>query len=119
MADKLAGEITTIDPVQQAKDNYDSKLRSILEPEFDGQYVAIHPESGDYLVERCRGQSLRAMIERHPDGPISIRHIGIADEGLRARMRGEWPISIANNQRDMHGRQPIGGDRARRRPRGA
>jgi hypothetical protein len=118
MEEKSSNVTITVDPLDDARSLYELKLRSMLEPDFDGQWVAIHAQSGDYLVDRWPGKVHRAMEARHPSGPILIRRIGIADEGLRARMCGEWPPSIANNQRDIHG-EPIGGDRTRRRPRGA
>jgi len=55
---------------------YDRELRSKLEPEHDGQYVAIYPETLEYIVEPRFGRSFRAMRTIHPNGPIIVRCIG-------------------------------------------
>jgi len=73
----------------QAMQFYDAELRSVLEPRFNGQYVAIHPSTREYVVERGPGKALRALRARRPEGQIVIHHIGPASSGLKARLRGE------------------------------
>ena len=36
--------------IEQAKHTYDERLASKLEPEHNGEIVAIEPESGDYFL---------------------------------------------------------------------
>jgi len=75
----------------RALDFYDAELRPLLEPQRNGQYVAIHPATCDYVVDRRPGKAFRALRAQQPQGPIVLRHIGTADADLRARLRGELP----------------------------
>lgn len=67
---------------------YDQNLKSLLEPEYDNQFVAIHVDSGDYEVAKSSGNAMRAILARHPiDGRLVIRKIGSEPEyGLAARI---------------------------------
>lgn len=67
---------------------YDEKLKAILEPERNNEFVAIHVDSGDYEVAKTSGKATRAILERHPiDGRLVIRKIGPEPEyGLAARI---------------------------------
>jgi hypothetical protein len=85
----VEGFNATDDSVDRARTIYDSQLRERLEPEYNGQWVAIHPDTGDYIVERRFGKAFRALKAKHPDGSVVVRYIGIADAGLRARLFGE------------------------------
>ena len=71
---------------------YDQKLKVLLEPSNNDQYVGIHVPSEDYAVGRSSGDAMRAILRRHPvDGQVVIRKIGPEpDYGLAARvMAGE------------------------------
>jgi hypothetical protein len=46
---------------------YEEKLKTILEPEYNGQVVAIHVDSGDYVVAKNSPDAMRAMHSRYPD----------------------------------------------------
>lgn len=74
---------------EQPLDIYESGLRAILEPLHNGQYVAIHPSTGDHVLARGPGKAHRAMRARQPEGRIILRRIGTADSGLQARILGE------------------------------
>lgn len=66
---------------------YDAHLRAILEPAHDKEFVAIHPDTGDYAVARWSGDAMRALRARHPEGSMWIRKIGSEPEyGLAARL---------------------------------
>jgi hypothetical protein len=67
---------------------YESKLREILEREHDGEYVAIHVDSGDYAVGGTFVAAARELRKRHePDGRVFGRRIGnIPDYLLAARI---------------------------------
>lgn len=55
---------------------YENKLRSILEPQFNGQFVAIDVESGDYEVaSEARDASIR-LRERHPEAQVLVERVG-------------------------------------------
>jgi hypothetical protein len=80
--DKAGAEV-----VQLGKALYD-RMRPELEATADGQYVAIHVDSGDFRVADSTAKATRALLEQHPiDGRIFIRKIGDEPEyGLAARL---------------------------------
>ncbi len=71
---------------------YDEKLKAILEPDKNNQFVAIHVPTSDFSVGRSSGDAMREILKRHPvDGQLIIRRIGPEpDYDLAARvMAGE------------------------------
>ena len=79
------------DAVQQAREFYNIELRPRMEELYDGQYVAIHPESRSYNVQPGYGKAFRELRTQQPLGPIIVHNIGFANSGLKARLRGEQP----------------------------
>ena len=67
---------------------YDTKLKPLLEPEHNGQFVAIHVDTGDYATGRSSSVATQALLKRHPiDGRLVVRKIGPEPEfGLAARL---------------------------------
>lgn len=66
---------------------YERKLRALLEPEQNGRAVAIHPDSGEYVVADTLPEARRLLRERHPDGMTTSRTIGAAaDEDTLRRL---------------------------------
>jgi hypothetical protein len=57
---------------------YSERFRALLEPDFNGQIVAIHLETGDYEVDKDSSKAHLAVRRRHTDGIIMVRDIGIA-----------------------------------------
>lgn len=83
---------TELSPVaQQALNLYETELRSLLEPEFSGQAVAIHVDTRDYEVAATHSAAARALLARRPaDGRIVTLTIGPpsdADLRLTSRMQ--------------------------------
>lgn len=77
---------------QLGSEIYETRLRTLVEAEFDGQYVAIHVDTGDYETAKNRTYAARNLLKRHPiDGRIYVRKIGNEpDYVLAARiMAGE------------------------------
>ena len=73
---------------------YDEKLKSILEPEFNGKIVAIHLDTGDYEVANNSPTASRAIRARHPEGLMMVTDIGPARmDGLTLRMMSSQMIS--------------------------
>ncbi len=65
---------------------YETK-KSLLEPEFNNQYVAIHVDTGDYAVAKTSAAATRALHLRHSPGRAYTRKIGNEPEyGLAARL---------------------------------
>lgn len=68
---------------------YDAQLKHMLEPEHNGQIVAIHTETGDYAVAKNSPDARRALRARQPDGPIMTTNIGPAQmDSLTLRYLG-------------------------------
>ncbi len=66
---------------------YDTALRSVLEPEFNGQVVAIDVQSGDHAVADTSPAAMRALRQRRPQAVLLIRTIGPETRhGLVARV---------------------------------
>src|SRR5262249_34854416 len=55
---------------------YNERLKGILEPEYYGQTVAIHLDSGEYAVGANSPAALRALRERRPAGKVMTMTIG-------------------------------------------
>jgi hypothetical protein len=47
---------------QRGVDIYEEHLKTLLEPDANGQFVAIHVESGDHAVERFPGGGLSSRL---------------------------------------------------------
>lgn len=69
---------------------YDEKLQAELEPEQIGRGLAIHLESGDYLVADTPTHAGHAMRRLHPEGGTVTLRIGLRpDHALLARIGPE------------------------------
>ncbi len=84
-------ELLPFNPIEQAREFYDTELRSRMEEFHSGQYVAIHPESRSYSVQPGYSKAFRELRALQPLGPIIVHNIGFASSGLKARLRGEQP----------------------------
>ncbi len=67
---------------------YETKLKSLLEPTHNGEYIAIHVDTGDYALGPSWIDAKRILRQRHPrDGRVIGRKIGSEPEyGLAARL---------------------------------
>ena len=53
------------------------RLRAMLEPELNGQHIAIHVDTGDYATAKFSTVAAHELSRRHPvDGRIFSRLIG-------------------------------------------
>ncbi len=65
-------------------------LQAELEPEQVGRGLAIHPDSGDYLVADTPTHAGHAMRVRHPEGGTVTLRIGLLpDYALLGRLGPE------------------------------
>jgi hypothetical protein len=55
---------------------YDEKLKQILEPEHDGEFVAIEPESGEYFLNREAGEAISEGNQFFPHKKLFLIRIG-------------------------------------------
>ncbi len=69
---------------------YRESLKAELEPEQIGRGLAIHPDSGDYLVADTPTHAGHAMRVRHPEGGTVTFRIGMMpDYALLGRLGPE------------------------------
>jgi len=53
------------------------RLKPALEPEFNGQHIAIHVDTEDYALAKFSTLAARELSHRHPvDGRIFSRQVG-------------------------------------------
>lgn len=55
---------------------YEERLKSVLEPAHNGQSVAIHLDTGDYVVDRNWSRAIRKLRETHKEGFVYSLFIG-------------------------------------------
>ena len=55
---------------------YDENLKQILEPEHNGEFVSIEPESGQYFVAKTDGEALYKGNQEFPDKILYLLRIG-------------------------------------------
>ncbi|MGO8671189.1 MAG: hypothetical protein ACLQVD_07495 [Capsulimonadaceae bacterium] len=74
---------------------YDANLKLILEPEHNGEYVALHVGTGNYYIGKTASAASRELFDHHPpDGKMVLRKIGMEPEyGLIARLNAGDPAS--------------------------
>jgi hypothetical protein len=78
------------DMTQRALTFYRERLQAELEPGQTGRGLAIHPDSGDYLVADTPTHAGHAMRLRHPEGGTVTLQIGLKiDYALLARLGPE------------------------------
>ncbi len=66
---------------------YEEKLKPLLEPFHNNEFVSIHVETEEYALGASSGDALRAIRKRHPRGWLVILKIGDEPEwGLAARL---------------------------------
>ena len=59
------------------QDLYESRIRGLVEADHIGRYIAIHVDTGDYVVARTTAEATRTLLKTHPrDGRIFLRRIG-------------------------------------------
>jgi hypothetical protein len=73
---------------------YNRKLKALLEPDLNGQVVAIHLDSEDYEVHTQSSRALGALRSRHPEGLVVTTDIGPVDpfDPLSLRMLGKHSL---------------------------
>jgi hypothetical protein len=75
---QTTSEPTSLSPLaEQARALYDTRLKTVLEPQYLGQAVAIRPDTGNYAVGPTHSKAAAALLARHqPDGRIVTLTIG-------------------------------------------
>ena len=86
--DELLDEVT-----QRGAQIYETELKASLESNAMGQVVAIHPESGEYVVASREEEAVTELRARQPGGLLVVRRIGPPTPGdlrLAARLEGRF-----------------------------
>ena len=85
--DERAEALARGDVAQRGRALYENKLKAVLEPEYNNRFVAIHPDSGEYVVADSTGNAMRAIRKSRPQGRLYLTKIGPEPEyGLTARI---------------------------------
>ena len=75
---------------------YRERLQAELEPEQTGRGLAIHPDSGDYLVADTPTHAGHAMRVRHPEGGTVTLRIGLPPDYAILSRLGPEPYSSSS-----------------------
>ena len=70
---------------------YRDTLQAELEPEQIGRGLAIHPDSGDYVVADTPTHAGHAMRVRHPEGGTVTIRIGVPVDDIVSPRLGPEP----------------------------
>jgi len=79
MAAGRADVITKVNPKKlaaQGEKIYDEKLKGILEPEHNGEIVAIEVESGDYFLGNSIVEATEKAKRKYPDRLFHVIKVG-------------------------------------------
>lgn len=64
------------DLAERAEALYAERLRQLLEPEHNGEFLVIEPDSGDYFLGRTLMEASRAAREKHPGRLTHVMRVG-------------------------------------------
>ncbi len=70
------GADTTDDLAENGQRLYDERLRALLEPEHEGEFVAIEPDTERYFLGRTGLAALRAGRRELPDKLFYLLRVG-------------------------------------------
>lgn len=68
--------------IEKARDLYESRLRKLLEPTYDGQFVAIEPLSGAYFVAPDRLAAYRKGKAAGHAADLVLMRVGRSSPGV-------------------------------------
>jgi hypothetical protein len=93
---RLVSEAVLEDLGKRAESIYEKRLKALLEPTHNNEFVAIHVESGDYAVGATFREAKRMMLARHSiDGKLVVMKIGPDPEIDYPSYRPTGPKSVA------------------------
>lgn len=62
--------------VSKGKHIYETRLKALLEPLHNGEYVAIEPDSGDYYLGHTMSEAYERAVAEHPDRKFYLARVG-------------------------------------------
>ncbi len=76
---------------EKGRDFYNQNLKTILEPDRNGEFIAIEPESGQYFLGDTSRQVMDAAHTALPHGKFYLQKVGFTFAhslvGLKSRLR--------------------------------
>ena len=75
------------DLVALGKKFYDENLKAKLEPEHNGEFLAIEPYSGKYFVDK---DEVKVMLKARAEMPDSIFYFGRIGYEYAHKIGGSW-----------------------------
>ena len=74
-------------------------LQATLEPEYDGQHIAIHVDTSDYAIAKFSTVAARELSRRHPvDGRIFSRLIGPGPDTDFVARRAAFDVPVGRTK---------------------
>ena len=68
---------TTMDNVgKRGQEVYDASIRHLVEPVHHGKFIAVEPDSGDYVVHNHIVGAMLNMRAKRPNRPSLILRVG-------------------------------------------
>ena len=67
---------------------YDTRLKALLEPEHNDEFVVINVENGDYFLDTSDLEALRAARTEYPARVLFLARVG-AETAYRIGYRGQ------------------------------
>ena len=64
------------DLLQSGMKLYEKRLKRELEPEHNGEMLAVEVESGDYFLGRTATEAYRKAKEKHPGREFAFLRVG-------------------------------------------
>jgi hypothetical protein len=64
------------DLLQRGMKLYEERLKSELEPEHDGEMLAVEVECGDYFLGRTATEAYRKAKAKHPGAEFAFLRVG-------------------------------------------
>jgi hypothetical protein len=65
-----------VDVARRGDEIYERDIRARVEPEYDGKFLVLDIESGDYEIDSNEMEATRRSKAKHPDGVRYLLRVG-------------------------------------------
>lgn len=62
--------------IEKGTEFYNQNLKTLLEPDRNGEFIAIEPETGRYFLGSTSREAMDAAHQALPDGKFYLQKIG-------------------------------------------
>lgn len=76
MATTAVPTLTDDEIIERGKAVYESRIKSLVEPEHIGKYIAINVETGDYEIDHDDLVVEDRLLKRYPNGNLFLTRVG-------------------------------------------